>query len=141
MAGRTKLAPWQKAGMTPTQRTLALLRSWHLAPVKVERWNAHAGGGMGVRQDMLGCIDILALGRRRVVAVQSCGTAFSDHYRKIIGECCEKVALWLATGSPMVLIGWRDLKAATGPKTRLPQPRIRRITIDDLLGLNDSRGL
>ena len=52
---------------SPTQRTLAHLRKAGYPLVQVvEKWNPHAG----VRQDLFGIIDVLAVGPGGVLAVQ-----------------------------------------------------------------------
>ncbi|MHB1530468.1 MAG: hypothetical protein ACYCXT_13820 [Acidiferrobacteraceae bacterium] len=52
---------------SPTQRTLRHLRKAGYPLVQVvEKWNPHAG----VRQDLFGIIDVLAVGPGGVLAVQ-----------------------------------------------------------------------
>ena len=46
--------------MSPTQRTLAELRRLGYLAAVVEHWNPHAR----IRQDLFGCIDVLAIGPR-----------------------------------------------------------------------------
>jgi hypothetical protein len=55
------------ATTSPTQRSLALLREAGMLAAVVERWNPHAR----LRQDLFGCIDIIALDNGRTVAVQT----------------------------------------------------------------------
>jgi len=54
--------------MTPTQRSLAHLREQGMVAAVVEHWNPHAR----IRQDLFGCIDVLALAPGgETVAVQA----------------------------------------------------------------------
>lgn len=52
---------------TPTQRSLALLRAEGLQAAVVEKWNPHAR----IRQDLFGCLDIIALGDGKTIGVQT----------------------------------------------------------------------
>ena len=52
--------------MTPTQRSLAKLKDDGYLPQVVERWNAFAK----IRQDLYGCIDIIAIGNGETLAIQ-----------------------------------------------------------------------
>lgn len=53
--------------MSPTQRTLKLLRDEGWTAGVVERWNSHAK----IRQDFLGIIDIIALRGDTTLGVQA----------------------------------------------------------------------
>jgi len=104
----------------------------------VEKYNAHAllkdkFGAIkrrGVRQDLFGIIDIIALDfERGVVGVQSTGSDFSGHHKKLTGEKRQACINWLRTpGAVLELWGWRKLKQG---KRDLWQPRIRVYTLDD----------
>jgi carbonic anhydrase len=58
--------------MTPTQRSLELLRDEGYLAAVVERWNPHAK----IRQDLFGIIDILAVREDETLAVQT--TSYSN---------------------------------------------------------------
>ena len=75
------------AGMSPTQRTMRELKNQGFVCAVVERFNAHVGRH-GVRQDLFGIIDVLALDPQRgVVGVQACaGSGFADHFRKLFSS-------------------------------------------------------
>ena len=94
-----------------TQRTLAELRKLGMTCGMVERFNSHAGK-FGIRQDLFGFIDIIALDHSRgVVGVQSCGTSFSEHKKKLLTEREKEVKDWLSTpGTHLELWGWRKVK-------------------------------
>lgn len=90
--------------MTPTQRSLALLRERGYTAAVVERWNAFAR----VRQDLFGFVDIVAVkaGEPGVVAVQSTSADnLASRRTKIAAE--PRAAVWLAAGNRIVLHGWR----------------------------------
>lgn len=53
---------------SPTQKTMYRLRVLGYHPAIVERWNPHAR----IRQDLLGFIDVLALGQGETIAIQTC---------------------------------------------------------------------
>jgi hypothetical protein len=73
-------------GLLPTQRTLRALRDQGMACGIVERFNPYAGPN-GLRQDLFGCIDIIALDPERgVVGIQSCGQDLYEHHHKLLEE-------------------------------------------------------
>jgi hypothetical protein len=119
--------------MTPTQRTLKALKDMGRKCGIVEKFNRFAGPH-GVRQDLFGIIDIIALDKEQgVIGVQSCGSAFSEHYKKIIIEHREDTYEWLTTpGTKLELWGWRKVKVKRGGKAMKWEPRIQEITLEDL---------
>ena len=93
-----------------TQRTLKWLKNRGLWTGVVERFVGQ--GKFGVRIDLFGIIDIIALSKAGVVGVQSCSTDFSAHYKKMTVECREQSLQWMRTpGTVLMLIGWRQLVA------------------------------
>ena len=85
---------------TPTQRTLRELRNQGRRCQIVERWNAYVGAH-GVRQDLFGIIDVIALDPQRgVVGVQSCGQAFAAHEHKLLEERAQECVDWLRPRAP-----------------------------------------
>lgn len=115
--------------MTPTQRTLRALRDKGMVCAIVERWNPHAG----IRQDLFGIIDILALDPERgVIGIQSTGSAFSQHADKLLNERAQECADWLSTpGTSLELWGWRKIKLKRGGTAMRWNPRIREFYIHD----------
>ena len=87
--------------MTPTQRTLALLRKegWlcHIA----EHWNAYAH----IRQDAFGVIDIIALRPGTILGIQ-CTSAANHAARREKMRTSEGAAAWLAAGGKLELWSW-----------------------------------
>jgi hypothetical protein len=123
------------AELTPTQRTLRALRARGLECAIVEKWNQYAGPH-GVRQDLFGIIDVIALDPvAGVIGVQSCGNSFSDHFRKITGERAVETRKWLETpGTALELWSWRKVKMKRGGVAMRWEPRVRQITLADLGG-------
>ena len=118
--------------ISPTSRTLEYIRSQGWIADKVEHFNPHAGK-FGKRKDMFGFGDIVALGEGRIIAIQSCGTAFSEHDKKITGDetVVPNVIKWLECGGRLLLIGWRKVKVRRGGKAMRYQPRIKEYTLED----------
>lgn len=106
----------------PTQRTLERLRESGVTCDVVERFLAHAGP-FGVRKDLFGCIDIIALiSGRGIVGVQA--TSASNHASHV-KKCLEEPRLveWLKAGGGFEIWSWKK----TNPKgTKLTRwmPRI-----------------
>ena len=125
----------------PTQRTLKALRDKGLICGVVERFNPYAGQ-FGIRQDLFGIIDIIALDHSKgVIGVQSCGTAFSDHHRKLTEEKAQECIDWLKTpGASLELWGWRKvkMKLKSGKRSKVDkyEPRVRVYTLEDF-GVED----
>jgi len=119
-------------GISNTSRTLEYLRSQGWVTDKVEQFNAYAGK-FGQRKDMFGFGDIVAMGENSIIAIQSCGQAYSEHNKKITTD--EKVAplalKWIQSGGRLMLIAWRKVKLKRGGKAMRWQPRIKEYTIDD----------
>jgi len=95
---------------------------------KVERWNQFSNK----RIDLFNFIDIIACsGSYGIVGVQSCGTAFSEHDKKIRAEAREAAIKWLESGGKIMLIGWRKVKYARGSKKYIYKPRIKEYSLED----------
>jgi hypothetical protein len=117
---------------SPTQRTIRALKDQGRVCAIVERFNQHVGP-YGIRQDLFGIIDIIALDPERgVVGIQSCGEAFAAHERKILEERAQESIDWLSTpGTVLELWGWRKVKLKRGGKAVRWQPRMREFTLAD----------
>lgn len=91
--------------ITPTQRSLKLMRERGYFCEVVERWNPHAR----IRQDFAGFIDILCLGENEVVGVQA--TSYSNVAARIkkIAEH-EHVAAVRKAGVRILVQGWDGQK-------------------------------
>ena len=124
--------------MTHTQRTLKLLRDQGYTAGVVERWvpnPKHPAGG--VRKDLFGFIDIIAIKGDFTCAIQSCGQDFAAHDRKILAEPATLV--WSrGAGRIVILIGWRKVKKKRGGKAMVWKPRIKNYTLEDFKGEPDN---
>lgn len=128
--------------MTPTQRTIRELKNQGRRCAIVEKFNRFGGGirpdgsRTGVRQDLFGIIDVLALDPERgVIGVQCCGSDFAGHIRKILVEKAQETLDWLQTpGTVLEIWGWRKIKVKRGGKAMVWSPRIREIVVEDIGG-------
>jgi len=112
--------------MTPTERTLKLIRADGWIVGITERWNPHAK----IRQDLFGFIDMIALKRGHpVTAIQTTsGANHAKRREKILGM--ETARMWLsAEKSRLVVVSW----AKRGPRgdKKTWTPRIEEITLED----------
>jgi len=120
--------------MRPTQRTIRELKNNGRVCATVEKWNPHVGPH-GIRQDLFGIIDVLALDPEKgVVGIQCCaGSGFSNHLKKITEERAQETQDWLETpGTSLELWAWRKVKKVRGGRAVVWRPRIKEITLEDL---------
>jgi hypothetical protein len=121
--------------MTPTQRTMKALRErGDVMSAVAERWLQHVkrpDGGRGIRQDLLGWIDIVSLRHDAIVGVQSTGSDFAAHLDKLLHLRRDAVVAWLQAGGVAELWGWRKVKAVRGGKQMVWRPRVRVLTLED----------
>ena len=91
-----------------TQRTLEYLKKQGYRCGITERWCSFTNR----RYDLFGFLDIIALDaeKKRTIGVQSFGTDFQAHVRKITVDKREDALLWLLSGNQLMLCGWRKLK-------------------------------
>ena len=122
-------------GLSNTQRTLRWLRQQGMIAGIVERFNAHAGP-FGLRQDLFGFIDIVALEANSIIAIQSCGQAFSEHNLKILAN--EVAPEWLKSGGRIQLIGWRKIKKVRGGKQMIWAPRVKEYKSEDFNSIDET---
>lgn len=115
-----------------TQRTIRHLRNQGRRCAIVEKFNAFVGPH-GVRQDLFGIIDVIALDPEHgVVGVQSCGNQFSEHYKKITEDRAQEAIDWLCTpGTRLELWAWRKVKVKRGGKAMRWSPRIHVFSFED----------
>ena len=124
------------SGLSPTQRSLRVLKQQGRVCGIVERWNQFAGPH-GLRNDLFGIIDIIALDPERgVIGIQSCGTAFSQHVKKFQEERVQECIDWLSTpGTRLELWAWRKvkskLKGGGFGKGYVWEPKVREFTLED----------
>lgn len=120
-------------GMSPTQRTMRHLREEGNICAVVEKWNQYVGPH-GIRQDLLGIIDIIVLDPvRGFVGIQACGgSGFSAHYKKLTQENAESSIAWLSTpGGRLEIWSWRKVKLQRGGVAIRWQPRVVELTMQD----------
>jgi len=116
--------------MTPTQRTLKAQKAIGRKCGIVERF-IQRPGGFGFRSDLFNIIDIIALDHEDgIVGVQSCGQAFSEHYRKMTEEHRQDSVDWLEAGGKLELWGWSKYKLKRGGKAMRWKPRVMDFTLD-----------
>ena len=113
---------------THTSRTLKYLRDLDFHAEVIERWvinPKHPAGGF--RKDYFGFGDILAFNhdghRDQTLLVQSCGSGFSEHRRKML-EIDEIMAWTISPTRRVLLISWRKVKKKRGGKAMIWKPRI-----------------
>lgn len=110
---------------SPTSRSLQLLRSAGWLPAIVEKWNPHVGEH-GIRQDLYGCIDLVAIRADKpgVLGVQTTTASnLSARWRKIRG--CQAALVWVLAGNRLELHGWKKVG-------RRWFVRKRELTVEDL---------
>lgn len=118
----------KRSSLSPTQRTLSLLRANGYHCAVVERWlrnPAHPAGG--VRKDAFGCFDLLVCGCGEVVGVQCCsGSGVSAHLRKYreTEEILDPLLEWLKCGAKFRMYAWRKILKKRGGKARIWVPRV-----------------
>ena len=118
---------------SPTQRTLKELRKRGYRVDIVERW-IPIPGGHGRRRDLFNIIDILALSTDFILGVQSCGNSFSAHWKKLTEDEAENTWDWLSMPYTRLEIwAWRKVKVKRGGKAVRWEPRIKAITLADVL--------
>ena len=116
-------------GISNTSRTLRYLREQGWDADKVEQFNPYAGK-FGQRKDLVGIIDIIALTEHGITGIQSCGSSFAAHDRKILES--ENTYKWLEAKGTLMLIGWRKIKLKKGGKAMRWSPRIKYYNLEDL---------
>jgi hypothetical protein len=103
-----------------TERTFEILRVLGWEPWVVEKFNMYAGP-FGVRQDMYGCIDVVAIparvAGRGIIAIQMCSqSSYASHVTKLALE--PRLAMWLRAGDNFrfEIWAWAKKKLARGGK-------------------------
>lgn len=114
--------------MSPTSRTLKMLREMGYCAEVVEKWNRWAGP-RGIRQDLFDCIDIVAIkSGAPIMGVQATSTSnMSARVNKSVQLPGLKV--WLGTGhAEFFVIGWGQHTGSTHY-----WPKLLEICYEDLL--------
>ena len=112
--------------ISPTKRALADLRSLGFVAQVVERFNPYAK----VRQDLFGCIDIVAVREGcGILGVQACaGASHAARRAKSLAE--PRLRAWLAAGGRFEVFSYAK-RGGRGERKRW-QLRREEITADDL---------
>jgi len=122
------------SGLTPVQRTMRHIREQGGRCEVVERFNPHVGEH-GVRHDLFGIVDVLALDPSGFLGIQCCGSDIKPHIDKLTIEKAQETRDWLSTpGGKLQVWGWRKVKAKRGGKAMIWAPRIQEITMNDITG-------
>jgi len=115
-------------GLTPTQRTLRALRQEGYLCGIVERFNPHVGK-YGIRQDLFGIFDIIAITPNGICGIQSCGQSYSEHNKRILES--EYAIEWLKAGGNIELWSWRKVLKKRGGKLKVWMPKVKKYTLED----------
>jgi hypothetical protein len=95
--------------LSPTQRSIALLKTRGYTTAIVEKFNPHAGP-FGIRQDLFGFGDLLALRKGEILLVQTTsGSNLSKRVTKIADSPLYPRVV--ESGMKVAVHGWRKLKA------------------------------
>lgn len=116
-----------KSKLSPTARTIRSLRAEGTICAVVEKWNQFAGPH-GVRQDLFGFLDVIALvPDRGIVGVQCCArSGHAAHRTKILEN--EVAPEWLACGGEIEIWSWAKQKVKRGGKLERWMPKVEHIT-------------
>lgn len=115
----------RKKGMSPTARTLQMLKARGLCAGVVEKFNTYTKQ----YTDLFGCIDIVAAaGLGGIQGWQATsGDNLSSRIKKATAE--PRLKSWLASGATFFAIGWRKVGAVGDRK--LWKPRIVELRLKD----------
>jgi hypothetical protein len=120
---------------SPTSRSLKLCRKRGQLPWVVEIWNPYGrrpDGRKGIRQDLYGFIDIIAIGGglKGVLGIQATSySCVSARVNKIKNERTANALAWLSGGNQIEVWGWK--KTLVGKVVRWA-PRVVEITEEDM---------
>lgn len=110
--------------MSPTQRSLKLLREDGWTAEVTEKWNPHAR----IRQDLFGFVDLVAMkpGRKPLLVQTTSGSNVAARIQKM--SSIPAVQLAIDSGFDIQVHGWRKLVSNRNRWT----PRIVNLTGDEL---------
>lgn len=113
--------------MSPTRRSLKLLRSQGMTAQVVERYNQYARR----RIDLFGFIDIVVVSCASIIGVQTTsGDHVAERLNKIREECRDNALAWLRAGGKIHIHGWRKV----GPRGKRKVWAVRVIGIVEIDG-------
>lgn len=90
------------AAASPTELTMRHCRGLGWVVQKVEHWNSFAK----VRQDLFGCIDVVALGDGQILGIQ-CTTRHHMAERMAKARAEARITRWLQCGGLFEVWGWQ----------------------------------
>jgi hypothetical protein len=100
------------AGVSPTQRSNALYRKHGYQCGIVEKFNSNIGPH-GIRQDLWGAVDIVAVAEGHTVGVQACAASgHGSHVTKLAAE--PRMFAMFDAGWDVVVLSWKK----PGPNNR-----------------------
>lgn len=116
-------------GLSPTQRTLRELRQRGCICGIVERFNSYVGK-FGIRQDLFGFIDLIALDPDRgIVGVQCCArSGHAAHRTKILEN--DIAPEWIKSGGSIEIWSWGKQKLKRGGKAMRWTPKVEIINFE-----------
>jgi hypothetical protein len=89
-----------------------------------EYWRSipgHPGGG--IRKDLFGFVDVVAIGEGAIIAIQATsGANGSARVHKIVNECHDAALEWLLAGGRIEVWAWKKY-AKKGPDNKFWQVR------------------
>ena len=91
---------------SPTQLTLKKWRKAGYMCQVVEKWNPH----VRIRQDLFGCIDVVAVGNGETIGIQSTSDRNVSARVRKIEDLPETVAILRDAGWRIVVEGWKKPK-------------------------------
>ena len=94
------------AGKSPTQLSLELMRARGYTCATVEHWNPWAN----IRQDLFGFVDVLCLGDKEIIGVQTTSRSNMSARLKKIREH-ENLLPVLDSGMRVLIQGWQKNKS------------------------------
>lgn len=119
-----------KSSLSPTQRTIRALKNEGTICGIVEKFNPHVGPH-GIRQDLFGFLDVIALSPNGIIGVQCCaGSGHAAHKAKILAN--EVAPEWLKSGGRIQIWSWSKKKLKRGGVAMRWQPRMEELCAADV---------
>lgn len=90
-------------------------------------------GGPGVRKDLFGFIDLIAVGNGKIIGIQATSTENISHrWNKILSpEHVENAIAWLSTFARLEIWGWKQYPNKIDRRSW--RETIREVTLDDVV--------
>ena len=115
--------------MSHVSRTMKLYRD-RVVPIGiVERFIHRPEEEHGIKSDLFGIFDLVAIEKDHLVGIQVCGSDYQSHVRKIQDSFF--AIPWLNAGAGIILYSWRKVKQKRGGKAAIWEPRVKIFTLND----------